>query len=634
MRPNISVVPRSTTRLSLFSLRRFSCVATCQLLVAACILDAPILAQTPDNPPGSSSSSSSQSSSGATRPNTSQAGRAAPRVAQADAGGSAVTLETSEPLFDLAVALNSCGYDTDLANSAPVREGIRKEVAEIVTAPAAEAAREPLCRYIRQHSLTDSGLNIAQYVSLALYLNQNLTPTADETELPPDATQVVNILPLLRTFAEQAHLHALWVNHHAEYEALTNHLHDPLTRLLLDTNIYLHLPVSSYDGRRFLVLLEPMLAPSAVNARIYSNDYVIVTSPSSDPNVLHLNDIRHTYLHYEVEPMVYARASAMERLLPLLKTVQNAPLEFTYKSDIVALLTECLIKAIEARVMDTGVLKPKRPTDTNRQRLEVDGYNAALGLYDRQSEAVRRRAVDLDMRQGWVLTDYFYHQLIAMERDGVSLKDNIGQMVYGMDVEHERHLDQTISFLPAASHEVVQRSRVQPTGLQLAELKMMQGDPTTAEQMAEKALADPAGDHAAAHYILARIDLMERQPDDAITHFEAALSSGHDPRTLAWSHIYLGRLYDTTPDRKRALEQYRAALAVPQLPTDSRVAAEKGMREPFALPRRSEPVAAEADDTPIDPSGKAEKESYRPDPQPGAQPLSQPTSATPVTPPQ
>ncbi len=591
------------------------------VLCEACTI---VRAQLPDQSSSSSSSTNRPSNGG--RP---QSPGVAPRIAPADPGGSAVTLETSEPLFDLAVALNACGYDTDLANSDPVRQQIRQQIDELSTPPEAHAAREQVCQYIHEHTLADSGLDIAQYVSLALYLGPapGLIPTADETELPPDSTQVVNILPRLRTFVEQAHLHAIWVKHHADYEALTAHLHDPLTRMILDTNIYLHQPVSSYDGRRFLVLLEPMLAPSAVNARIYGNDYAIVTSPSSDPNAMHLTEIRHTYLHYEVEPMVYARASAMERLLPLLKTVGSAPLDFTYKSDIVSLLTECLIKAIEARTMETSVTKPVRPADANRQRLEANGYDAAVNLYERQSEAVRRRSVDLDMRQGWVLTDYFYRQLVLMERDGISLKDNIGPMVYGMDVDHERRVDQNIAFLPAPTHDIVRRSAPQPTGLQLAEMKMMQGDPTTAEQMAEKALADPVGDHATAHYILARINLMQRQPDVAVTHFQAALTSGHDPRTLAWSHIYLGRLYDTTPDRKQAIEQYKAALAVPQLPNDSRIAAEKGLHAPFALPKRQAPVAAQATDAnsdgPLDPSGKAEKESYRPDPIPP------PPSATP-----
>ncbi len=576
--------------------------AACIAFAALFILASSAPAQTP-----SSSSSSSESLT---------AGTPTRRIAQPEATGSAVTLETSEPLFDLAVGLNVCGYDADLAASSPVRVAIRQELTDAIAAsPDAIAPHDTLCKYVRQHDLGDSGRTVAQYVSLALYLSPDLTPVVDETELPPDSTQVVGILPALRSFSEAIHLHAIWIGHHADYEALVNRLHDPLTRMILNTNIYLRSPVSSYDGRRFLVLVEPMLAPNAVNARIYASNYVVVVSPSSDPaGSFHLDQIRHTYLHYEIEPMVYARAAAMDRLLPLLKPVQEAPLDFTYKSDIVALLTECLIKAIEARTMETGLVKPVRPANT-RQRTGFEKYDAEMNLYDRQAEAVRRKSVDLSMRQGWVLTDYFYGQLVAMEHDNISLKDNIGPMVYGMDVDRQRHAAQQIAFLPEQTHDVVRRLQPAATGLQLAEKKMMQGDAAGAEEIAQKALDDPKGDHAQAHYILARIGLLERQPDDAITHFRAALDSSKDPRTLAWSHIYLGRLYDVQPNRKKAIAEYQAALTIPGSQPDSRAAADQGLRQPFALPKREAVAPATSDDdTPIDPSGKAEKDAYRPPP--------------------
>ena len=181
----------------------------------------------------------------------------------------------------LAAALNACGYDADLENSAPVRKAIRDEINQSLAAapPAACDHRDALCGYIREHRLTDPGLNLAQYISLSLYLTPQLTPTVEETQLPPDSTQVVNILPLLRTFAEDINLHAIWVTHRADYDALVQKVHDHLTKTILDTNIYLHLPISSYDGRRFLVVLEPMLAPSTTNARIYGTDYL--SEPSS-----------------------------------------------------------------------------------------------------------------------------------------------------------------------------------------------------------------------------------------------------------------------------------------------------------------------------------------------------------------
>lgn len=530
------------------------------------------------------------------------------RVGGVDAAASAVTLETSEPLFEVAVALNACGYDAGLADSSPVRLAVRKDVDEAVAGDAgARSKRDALCSYLTQHTLADPARNLAQYVSLALYLSPppGLAPVVSETELPPDSTQVVGMLPLLREFAEAIHLNAIWIAHRPEYEALVNRLHDPLTRMILNTNVYLRAPVSSYDGRRFLVLLEPMFSPAETNARIYATNYIIVVSPSASMS-FHMDLIRHTYLHYELEPMVYARAAAMDRLLPLLKSVQDAPLEFSYKSDIVALLTECLIKAIEARTMDVGLVMPKRPTVV-RQRSDMEQYDAQMSLYERQAEAVRRRSVDLSMRQGWVLVDYFYHQLERMESGNVSLREYIGQMIYGMDVDHELHRDRQIVFLPEGTHDLVRRVAPRPTGLRLAEMKMMQGDASGAQEIANKALTEPGGDHAGAHYILARLDLMERHPEEAVGEFQSALQS-KDPHTLAWTHIYLGRLYDVEPNRKRAVAEYGEALEVSGVPADARQAAEQGLRAPFALPKKEQ----EPDDAEIDPTGKKEKEAYQP----------------------
>jgi tetratricopeptide (TPR) repeat protein len=563
---------------------------------------------------------SSSSSSTPDTPATDAPKKPTPRVAQPEAGGSAITLETSESLFYIAVALNTCGYDTDLAASAPVRSKIRAEIdAGVAASAAARTSRDALCSYVRDHTLADGGLNLAQYISLAVYLSPppELTPIVDETELPPDSTQVVNILPRLRTFAEDVHLNAIWVEHRPEYEDLIARVHDPLTKMILNTNIYLRLPVSSYDGRRFLVLLEPMLAPSATNARIYSSDYIVVASPAAEPlGAVHMDDIRHIYLHYEIEPLVYARAQAMERLQPLLKAVQEAPLEYTYKTEIVPLITECLIKAIETHTMDVGLAKPQKPGPAVKARADLERYDAEMSTYEHQAEAVRRKAVDLSMRQGWVLVDYFYGQIGTMEKDGISLKENMGQMVYGMDVDRERHKDQQIAFLPDSSHDVLRRATTQLTGLQLAEMKIFKGDLAGASDIANKALADPKADHAQAHYVLARVNLMQRQPGAAIGDFQEVLDTSKNPRTLAWSHIYLGRLYDIMPqpNRQKAIAEYQAALTVRDAQPDTKAAAEQGIKQPFIAPKVETQTPDDSDNTPLDPSGKAEKDAYRPPP--------------------
>ena len=537
-----------------------------------------------------------------------------PRAAQIEQGGAAVTLETNEPLFDMGAALNACGYDADLDKSAPVRAEVRADMNTALAASAdARESRDALCAYIALHHLNDAGLNVGQYVSLALYLSPppSLTPNLDETELPPQAAQVVNILPLLRAFAEDVDLHFIWIHHRAEYEALQARVHDPMVHAVLDTNIYLHQPVSSYDGRRFLVLLEPMLSPSLINARIYGSDYIIVMSPDNSPGVpVPMEQIRHIYLHYVVEPLVYSRGTAMERIQPMLRGVQDAPLEFFYKSDVVALMTECLIKAIEAHMYVISTPPPAKPK--SKERVDVEQYAALRDLYDRQTAQQRQALVDTDEKQGWVLTGYFYQTLSQMGHNGDGLRDEIAPMIYGMDVDRERRHAEEIIFAKTVPADPLRPSTAprRIEGMDLAELDLMQGKPDEAADIAEKTLADPKADHARARYVLARIDLMQGDPEKAITGFQQTLALSKDPRTMAWSHIYLGRLYDSMmpPDRTRAIAEYQAAESVRDSQPDTKKAAESGLAKPFALPQRAPQPST--DD--FDPTGKSEKDSYKP----------------------
>lgn len=540
-----------------------------------------------------------------------------PRAAQIERGGAAVTLEVSEPLFQVAAALNACGYDADLNKSASVRGEVRADMnAALAASEPARESRDKLCAYISTHHLNDLGFDVGQYVSLALYLSPppELTPNVDLTQLPPQAAAVVNVLPLLRPFAEEIDLHYIWLKHRPEYEALTARAHDPMTDMILATNLYLHQPVSTFDGRRFLVLLEPMLSPNLTNARVYGSDYIIVMSPdnstSGDP--VSMAQIRHIYLHYIVEPLVYSRGAAMERMQPLLTTVQEAPLEFFYKSDIVALMTECVIKAIEAHLYLIPEPPPRKLSGTKVREDEAT-YDVEKAAYDAKTTVARDDLVMLDERQGWVLTRYFYNGLTMMQHNGDGLRDEMAPLIYGMDVQREKKAAEQILFVKSVPPDAL-RPPEQPhkiEGVALAELDLMKGDSGDAADLAEKALADPAGDHAGATYLLARIDLMEGNPDKASQGFQKTLALSKDPRTLAWSHIYMGRLYDTMqpPERAKAVAEYEAAMAVRDGRPDTKQAAASGIARPFMLPQRDAPAD---DKQPFDPTGKAEKEAYKP----------------------
>jgi hypothetical protein len=505
-----------------------------------------------------------------------------------DPNGPAISLQSSEPLFDIAVALNECGYDQGLENSDPLRQHIRDEVNQYLQgSAAAREARDKVCTFIVGHRLGNAGRDLAQYVSLALYTTPppELTPSVELPDLPPDAMQVVEILPLLRAFVQATELHAIWAANRAGYEDELAKLHDPLTRMILATNVYLKMPTSGYDGRRFVVVIEPMLAPGETNARVYGTDYVVVASPVR--GAINMQQVRHTYLHYEIEPLVYARASTMDRMLPLLKTVRNAPLEYTFRSDIVALVIESLIRAVEARTFDTGIAEVKTTSDARFANMQQQ--TKARSAYLQAVSSARQKVVDTDMSQGYVLTQYFYDQLIGFEQHAASLKESIGEMVYGMDVETEMSRAKHVQFAETGSSEIVSHAPRQLHGLDLAEMKLIKGDTAGAQQIAQQALAQKSGDPAYADYILGQTALLSGNMDEAQTHFGDAVRLSKDPRTLAWAHIYLGRIHDVEEDRDEAVAEYKAALTVRDGQADTKQAAEKGLKQPFALPHSAQP---------------------------------------------
>ena len=188
------------------------------------------------------------------------------------------------------------------------------------------------------------------------------------------------------------------------------------------------------------------------------------------------------------------------------------------------------------------------------------------------------------MSQGYILTAYFYDQLKPFEGDPASLKDSIGEMVYGMDVDAEIRRSKTIPFAAEGSQDVVHRVPRTLRGLDLAEMKLMKGDTAAAAELAQQALSQHTGDPARANFILARCAILNRNTQAAVDGFEDTIKESKDPRLLAWSHIYLGRIYDINDRRDEALEEYKAALTVRDGQTDTRQAAEKGLKEPWAVP--------------------------------------------------
>jgi len=470
-----------------------------------------------------------------------------------------VTLDNSEALFTVLTAINACGYDSDLSTSDPLRGRIRAEVAKTIEASAeAKESTQVMCRFYGEHQAADPGRTLAQYVSLALCLSAppELTLKVKEAELPPDASFVSGWVPLIQKFYGEAGLHAIWTRHQVAMSELTARYHDPLSKVLFDTEVYLKLPSAGFLGRGFTVYLDPMGSPGQANARNYGSDYFVVISPGSGSG-LKMDQVRHTYLHYLLDPMALKYPASMARLKPLLDNVKTAPMDESFKTDVSLLATECLIRAIEARTIGSS----KTP-DTERQRL-----------------------VEQSAEQGFILTPYFYEALLKFEKSPAGLRIAYGDLISSIDVRKEQKNAAQIKFASNADPELLHLSRpVEGTLLVSAEQRLSSGDREAARKLAQQALDEKKEDPGRALFILAQVATMNRDMQGARNYFEQALGVAHEPKVLAWSHIYLGRIFDLQEDRAAALDQYRAALSAGGSLPEAKAAAQHGIEQPYEPP--------------------------------------------------
>src|SRR5579863_9150548 len=211
------------------------------------------------------SSESNPNQRGSSSSNGNESQEKAPEIV--DPAGPTISLVPSESVFVMAAALNACGYNEGLEESSPIRKRIRDEMNDaLAKSEDAREKRDKVCLFVAQHRMTGTEKDISQYISLALYLSPppELETSVELSQMPPDSTQVVEVVPLLRDFAAAIDLHGIWLTSRHVYDEETERLHDPLSKMIVGTNLYLKMPANTYDGRRFIVVIEPQFSPSMV----------------------------------------------------------------------------------------------------------------------------------------------------------------------------------------------------------------------------------------------------------------------------------------------------------------------------------------------------------------------------------
>jgi len=266
-----------------------------------------------------------------------------------------------------------------------------------------------------------------------------------------------------------------------------------------------------------------------------------------------------------LDPMALSHGNTLKQLEPILEDVRNAPMATAFKNDISLMVNECLIRAIEAR---TTIAK--------------------------SNEAARNAYVQRSVEEGFVLTRVFYDQLGDFEKDSTGLKNAYGNLLHTISLERERKRAREVVFRDQATPEIVSAVQQAPNEdhiLNVAEQKLAAGDREGAEKLANEVIRHNHGGEAPGHavFILARIATLTGKMEEARVSFEQAVESVHDPRMVAWSHIYLGRIYDIQEKREVAVEHYRAALAAGDPSADTTAAAERGLTTPYQPRKAAKP---------------------------------------------
>jgi hypothetical protein len=468
-----------------------------------------------------------------------------------------VSVESSEQLFSVMCALDAAGLQVNPSVSSNQSDwaGLLDRLKQ-VHGPATDALRA----FYRDHALADSGETMSRFISFGLVVGP---PAAfayqiDHDVLPPDVLSIEAFDQVLRNFFKEARLDIEWSRMSKDYEREVDRYDSPVRRTTFLTSAYLREVQRAANGREFSVVVEP-LAGNRLNFRTYQDHYSIVVGAGAE---IPMDDIRHAYIHFLVDPMVLRARPELQKKNSLLDIAAKAPLlPLAYRQDFFGLVDECFVKAIELR------LNRISPTDLEAAMTEDDS-------------------------EGLVLVRPFVAQLKLFEKDGPAMQYYFPDIVKNLDVDVEKQRLQKVTFATAATVKPKEEAKApapveSPLDRDLAEgdrqISLKNG--AAAEKIFSTVLASHP-DSARAQYGLAISSILQGKGDRAQEQFEkvvAIAKSGAavDPAILAWAHVYLGRIHDMQDDRDLALAEYNAALAISNAPDGARAAAQRGQSMPY-----------------------------------------------------
>lgn len=477
---------------------------------------------------------------------------------------STVNVDGSEAMFTTMCALLAAGFESNVsadhwsAFRAQMRERLRQQ-----QGPAVDAVRE----FYRGHELRDPGATLSRYLWFGLVSGPapGFRPVLRRDELPPDVISLEGFSEILSNYYQEQKIGEIWRQVQPIYSREVERLHDPVSQVVFVSAAYLREILDAPRARTFTIVVEPLVG-RITNVRNFGDHYALVLSGGEE---IPTDVIRHAFLHFLLDelPYMYPHVTAVKR--PLFEKAATAPrLSPDLKDDFASYFAECTVRAVE--------LKLKRI-----------------------SPGERDAALSRDDEDGYVLVRPLLAALPKFESSEPAMKYFFPDWVRAVDAGAEAKRLEALKFAPVettqtseepSSEEVARRRKAQPTtvpndadvlaALTEGERRIAEKNPRAAETSFQRVLARYP-DQARAWYGLGLVALLDHDAARAKQVFGRLTVGEHaaaqDPMVLAWSHVYLARIYDDEGNWQFAKSEYESALAVEGGPDQAKQAAQKGL---------------------------------------------------------
>ena len=478
-----------------------------------------------------------------------------------------ITVDASEPMFTTMCALLASGFEADISaeNWRPLRAQLRDRM-QHQQGPAVEAIRE----YYKQHDSADPGAALSRYLWFGLVAGPapDFKPSMRREDLPPEVLALEGFNELLSKYYQEQNIHQLWLQMQPGYNREIERMHDAVSQIVFIASGYLRAMARASEQRTFTIIVEPLVG-HITNVRNFGDHYAIVLSGADD---IPADVVRHAYLHFMLDPLPLRYSHVVAVKKPLFEKAASAPrLAPDLKDDFPSFFAECMVRAVELKLR-------------------------------KMSPGERDAALERNDADGYVLVRPLFAALPKFEGSDPSMELYFPDLVRSIDVAAELKRVSTLQFAPVDRprnisdlniEEVARRRAAAMPGtvpndpdaiaaLTEGERRIAEKNARAAEASFQRVVAKYP-DQPRAWYGLGLVALLDHDGPRAKEVFGRLTTGEHaatsDPMVLAWSHIYLARIYDGEGRPRQAEAEYQAALTVQGGPEQARQAAQKGLAD-------------------------------------------------------